>query len=100
MSKCIIDVLLNCINSYWTLSSNVIIKLRNSAVNDLLQIGLIVNQRVDTLQEPELVAEIKGQLKNGGLVDYLEHLNPSDFNVLWSIIQTEVKAREKKYILK
>lgn len=66
---------------------------RNKAANDLIEVGLIVEENVDKLKDPEIVAEIKAQLREGGLVDYIQHLNPKDLEILCSIVDTEQKAR-------
>ena len=75
-------------------------KSRNSAITDLLQIAMIVMQRIDTLKDPELVAELKAQAKEAALVEYFQHLNHSDFYALKRIIDVETIAREKGYVLK
>lgn len=71
---------------------------KTRGINDLLEIGLIVfthlNEIKEKLKHPELLEEIHNQLKEGGLVDYAQRMNPKDFNLISSIIETEKKARK------
>ena len=67
---------------------------RTSAVNDLIRIGLIVTNNIDKIEDPELVAEIRNQLHEGGLVDYVARLNPSQLEVIWSIVRNEIDSRK------
>lgn len=71
---------------------------RNEAINDLLSIGMIVCSNIHKIKDPELVEEIKQQLKEGGLVDYVSKLNPKEFEIIWSIIRTEAKIRKVEFL--
>lgn len=72
-------------------------KTRTSAMNDLLNIGLIVTERINEIQDPEIVSEIRAQLHEGGLVNYVKTLNPHQLEVLWSIVDTEMKDRDQQW---
>lgn len=71
---------------------------RTSAVNDLIRIGLIVVNNIEKIEDPELVSEIRNQLHEGGLVDYVARLNPSQLEIIWSIVKNEVQSRKIKQI--
>lgn len=66
---------------------------RNQAINDLIQIALIVVDKKEKIGDPKLVAEIKALLHEGGLVDFFERMNPKDFEIIWSIAFNEAKIR-------
>jgi hypothetical protein len=70
---------------------------RTSAMNDLMTIGLTVVNNMDKIQDPELVSELKAQIQEGDLVHYIQSLNPSQIQVLWSIVDTEIKDRDKSW---
>lgn len=71
---------------------------RTSAVNDLIRIGITVVNNISKIEDPELVSEITNQLHEGGLVDYVARLNPSQLEVIWSIVRNEVDTRGVKGI--
>lgn len=67
---------------------------RTSAINDLLKIAIIVTKNIEKIKDPEFVAEVKAQFQEGGLVDYVERLNPRDLEILWSIVRNEHETRK------
>lgn len=70
---------------------------RTSAMNDLLAIGLVTTNNIDKIQDPELVSELRSQIHEGNLVQYIESLNPSQIEVLWSIVDNEMKTRSSNW---
>lgn len=74
---------------------------RVEAVRDLLRAGLWIAKKKDELEKifrnPHLMDEITGQLKEGGLVDFVQHMDASQFLVVWSIFKTEARARMVKF---
>lgn len=72
-------------------------RTRTAAINDLLHTGLTVANNMNKIQDPELVSEIRAQLHEGGLVHYVETLNPHQLEVIWSIVDNEVRDRASKF---
>lgn len=70
---------------------------RTKAINDLLTIALIVVTNIKKIQDPEMVSEIRAQLHEGGLVKYVQSLNPHQLEVVWSIVDTEMKDRSQMW---
>ena len=68
------------------------------AIDELVNMAIILNEHKDTITDHELLGELKGQYKEGGLVDYIEKLNPSDFKIIHSIVQTEYMSRTKSKV--
>lgn len=71
---------------------------RTEAINELIQIGLIVNKNKKTLEDPQMVTELYSQLKEGGAVDYIQRLGHKEFEILHSIIENEHKDRQTKLL--
>lgn len=69
---------------------------RTEAINELLELALFLAENMKRIQDPQLMTEIHSQLKEGGLVDFVQTLTPKDFEVIHSIFQTEWKSRFKK----
>jgi len=71
---------------------------RSSAIRELLAIGLWFAKRRDEFEtifnNPELMDEINSQLKEGGLVDYVQRMNFEQFLIVWQIFKTEAKSRK------
>ncbi len=67
-------------------------------IKELLEVGLFLSERLSEIKEkrkhPELLEEIHNQLKEGGLVDYVQRMNPKDFDLISSIFETEKKDRK------
>jgi len=68
-------------------------KNRTVAINQLIEAGLLVADRLPHLKDPEFVAEVREQMKEGGLVDYVTKMTPKQFEILASIVETEKKER-------
>jgi len=66
---------------------------RTEAINEMINVGLIINKNKQRLEDPKLMQELYGQLKEGGLVDFVSRMNPTDFNLVHSIIDTEFRNR-------
>ena len=69
---------------------------RTEAINELLELALFIAENMKRIQDPELMSEIHSQLKEGGLVDYVQKLTPKDFEVIHSIFEVEHKSRFRK----
>lgn len=73
---------------------------RVSAVKDLLRVGIwFANKKHEfetIFNNPHLMDEITGQLKEGGLVDFVQRMDAYQFQVVWSIFKTEARARKFK----
>jgi len=69
-------------------------KTRTDAINNLLEIALIVIEHKDILKDEHLKEEITHQLREGGLVDYFRKLTDKDLAIMNSIVRTEVNARK------
>lgn len=71
---------------------------RTSATEELLKIGLWFAKKRDEFEtifkNPELMEELQSQLHEGGLVDFVQHMNWQQFQVVWSIFKTEAKDRK------
>lgn len=70
---------------------------RTAAINDLLSVALIVIENLSKIEDPELVSELRAQIHEGGLVNYISSLNPHQLEVLWSLVDTEVKRRTEAF---
>lgn len=70
----------------------------SEGIKELLQVGLFLSARLSEIKEkiknPELLEEIHNQLKEGGLVDFVQRMNAKDFELISSIFDTEKKARK------
>ena len=60
----------------------------------MLELALSVVDKLPKLKDPEFVEEIRQQLSEGGLVDYVRKLQPKQFEILASIMDTEKKERQ------
>lgn len=71
---------------------------RTSAFKELLAVGLWFSKRRQEFEKifksPELMNELSSQLKEGGLVDFVEHMNFEEFQIVWSIFKNEAKDRK------
>lgn len=71
---------------------------RTAAVIDLIKVGLWFSTKrkefESIINNPEVMEELKTQLNEGGLVDYVQRVKTDEFLILWSIFKTEAKARK------
>lgn len=71
---------------------------RVAAVKDLLKVGIWFAKKKHEFEtifhNPHLMDEITGQLKEGGLVDFVQRMDTNQFQVIWSIFKTEARARK------
>ena len=67
----------------------------SKAIEKLIDIGLLLDEHKDEIQDHELLKEFETQYKEGGLVDYFQKLSPSDFKIINSIMKTEDLSRQK-----
>jgi len=71
---------------------------RVAAVIELLKAGLWMAEKKEELEKifknPHLMDEITGQLKEGGLVDFVQRMDTREFMVVWEIFKTEAKSRK------
>jgi len=73
---------------------------RTSTVIELLKVGLFISEKKKEFEtifkNPELMDELNTQLKEGGLVDFVQRMKWEEFQVVWSIMKNE--ARDRKII--
>jgi hypothetical protein len=67
----------------------------SKAIEKLIDIGLLLDEHKEEIQDHELLKEFEIQYKEGGLVDYFQKLSPSDFKIINSIMKTEDLCRQK-----
>ena len=71
---------------------------RTSAFKELLNVGLFISERrkeFETIfKNPELMDELNTQLREGGLVDFVQRMKWDEFQVVWSIMKNEAKDRK------
>lgn len=67
----------------------------SKAIERLIDIGLILDEHKEEIQDHELLKEFETQYKEGGLVDYFQKLSPADFKIINSIVRTEDLSRQK-----
>jgi hypothetical protein len=67
----------------------------SKAIERLVDIGLLLNEHKEEIQNHELLKEFETQYQEGGLVDYFQKLSPSDFKIINSIVKTEDLSRQK-----
>ena len=89
------------VNSHTLAKLNEIMKMyhRNSmqkTVTEIVQIGIKTIENLDKINNTEKIIELQKELDEGTLVDYIEQLGRDQFQVLWSIIQNERRARYPK----
>jgi hypothetical protein len=70
------------------------VRNRTEAINQLLEIALIVIEHKELLKDEHLKEEIIDQLREGGLVDYFRTLSTKDLTILNSIVRNEVDSRK------
>jgi len=70
------------------------------AISKLIKSGYILWKNKEKITEmsrdPELLSELKTQYQEGGLVDFAEKMSPKQFEIFFSIMNTENKARTNK----
>lgn len=73
------------------------IKQKNWAVMQLLDLGLFVESKLGLVQsiKNEELEELKEQIENGQIIDYVEKMDLSRFRVLVDIMKQEEQARFK-----
>lgn len=71
--------------------------VRTKAINDLLSVALIIIENLHKIEDPELVSELRAQIHEGDLVRYVQSLNPHQLEVLWSMVNSEVKQRTETF---
>jgi hypothetical protein len=63
------------------------------ATHDLLEVGLKAIENIGLVNTPEKVAALIKEFEDGTMVDYIEKLDRTQFEVLWSIMSTERNLR-------
>jgi hypothetical protein len=70
---------------------------RSKAINRLLEISIMVWEKGAMLKKnPEMLDELWHQVKEGAAVEYLTKLTPKELEVIYTLVDTEYKARFKK----
>ena len=71
---------------------------RTSAFKELVTVGLFLSEKKKEFEaifkNPELMDELNTQLKEGGLVDFVQRMKWDEFQVVWSIMKNEAKDRK------
>lgn len=71
--------------------------VRTKAINDLLSVALTVIDNLAKIEDPDLVRELRAQIHEGDLVNFIKSLNPYQLEVLWSFTDSEVKKRTEAF---
>ncbi|MGE5862211.1 MAG: hypothetical protein ACM31H_00425 [Nitrososphaerales archaeon] len=66
---------------------------RSDAMRDLLKIGWMVWKNIHKIKDPNLAVELKSQIEEGAIVDFVRKMNHREFDILTSIIKVESKER-------
>lgn len=70
------------------------------AITKLIKSGYILWKNKDKIAEmsedSELLAELKSQYHEGGLVDFAQKMSPKQFEIFYSIMNNENKSRQYK----
>jgi len=61
-----------------------------------LDVGIIVLNHIDKIEDPMLVAELKAQLRERQIVDYVASLTPDQLDALATIVFDEMRLRAGK----
>jgi metal-responsive CopG/Arc/MetJ family transcriptional regulator len=69
---------------------------RAEGIRSLLDIALLCVDNWQKIQSPEIVEELHRQFKEGSIVDDIQKMDRKQFEILYSVFQTEHKTRYGK----
>ena len=69
-------------------------RTKTDAIKELLEIGLFTFENWSQIKkEPNKLEELHKQMKEGELVDFIQGMDPREFEIMFDIFKTEYKAR-------